>query len=376
MRGISPFKLERYYSQHEFTTKYLLCPSDCESYSIAELLSMDTDSIDDFVNLKLGYTETTGSPLLRREIALLYKNIQPKEILIHSGAQEAIFLFLQAFLEAGDHVIVQTPCYQSFVSVPQQIGCSISEWEIRDQSDWIMDLDELERLIQKNTRLICINSPNNPTGFHFTNEEFYRLVSIARENNIVIFSDEVYRFIEYDESALLPAVCEIYENGISLGVMSKSFGLAGVRIGWLATSRHDILHNISILKEYTSICNSAPSEYLSVVALKNKKRLLERNLRIVKKNLLLAESFFSEYPELLGWVKPKAGPVTFVRLLVSSDSEKFANKLLTHQNVLILPGEIFERPGFFRIGFGRKNFAHCLDKFSIFLKSISQLQVK
>jgi len=373
MRNIAPFKLERFYSEHEFTAKYLLCSSDCETFSIADLLSMETDSIEKFVNLRLGYTEPPGSPLLRKEISGLYETITPENILVHTGAQEAIFLFLQSFLCSGDHVIVQTPCYQSFLSVPESIGCSVSEWEIELSDKWYMDFNKLKQLINDKTKLICITSPNNPTGYHLSKEELNQIILIAKENNITIFSDEVYRFLEAEEQYRLPAVSDIYENGISLGVMSKSFGLAGLRIGWVATSRKEILNCMAILKEYTSICNSGPAEFLAALALRNKKHILRRNLQILNKNLILAETFFSDREHIFQWVKPTVGPITFVKMLKDTNSNQFANELLKYEGVLLLPGEVYNRPGFFRMGFGRKNFPEAIEKLSSFLKSYSHL---
>ena len=128
---IQPFKLERYYTLHEFTADYLLCSSDCESMSIRELLTLEEGAAEKMLDLGLGYTETKGAPELRRDIAAIYKNISPENLLVCSGAQEPIFLFSQAMLKAGDEVIVQSPCYQSLQSVPESLGCSVKDWTVR-----------------------------------------------------------------------------------------------------------------------------------------------------------------------------------------------------------------------------------------------------
>lgn len=367
MKDLVPFKLERFYSEHEFNSDYLLCASDCETFTIADLLCLSSESIGTFCKLNLGYAETSGSLYLREKISDLYPTLIADNILIHAGAQEAIFLFLQSFLSPSDHVIVQTPCYQSFLSVPQNIGCSVSEWEIAFDDEWHVDLDSLEKLVSGKTKLICINSPNNPTGYHFSREELSAIISIARKHGIVIFSDEVYQNLEYEVEDLLPAVCDIYENGVSLNVMSKAYGLAGLRIGWVATSRLDILNKMSVLKEYTSICNNVTGEFLALLALNNRKTLLTRNLQIIKRNLIIAETFFSEWEGFIKWKKPKVGPLTFVKMLAEADSNSFINRLLVSKKVLLLPGEIYDRPGFFRMGFGRKNFPEALGRFSEFL---------
>jgi aspartate/methionine/tyrosine aminotransferase len=337
---------------------------------VADLLCLNPESIATFCKLNLGYTETPGSLYLRQKISDLYQTLVPKNVLVHSGAQEAIFLFLQSFLSAGDHVIVQTPCYQSFLSVPQNIGCSVSEWEIAFDDKWHIDLENLEKLVSDKTKLICINSPNNPTGYHFSQEELSTIISIARKHGIVIFSDEVYQNLEQEQKDFLPAVGDIFENGVSLNVISKAYGLAGLRIGWVATSRLDILNKMAVLKDYTSICNNVTGEFLVVLALNNAKTLLSRNLQIIKRNLIIAETFFSEWKEFFRWQKPNAGPLTFVKMLTETDSNSFINRLLDAKKVLLLPGELYDRPGFFRMGFGRKNFPDALEKFSEFLRHV------
>ena len=368
MNTIKPFKLERFYSAHEFNAKYLMCSSDCESFTIAELLSLSPKYIEEFGELKLSYTETAGWARLRKCICNLYGNINTEEVLVHAGAQEAIFLFLQAYLNSGDHVIVQTPCYQSFISVPEQMGCFVSEWEMQHEERWKPDMELLERLISPRTKLIIINSPHSPTGYHFSKIEFDKIISLARKHGIAVFSDEVYRLLEYDVRKRLPSIADVYENGFSLGVMSKAFGLAGLRIGWLASQRKDILSKVAILKEYTSICNSAPSELLSVIALENRQHILARNLKIIKRNLLFAEQFFSDNADFFTWLKPTAGPVSFVKLLNNEDSYSFVESVLQSHSVLLLPGEVFNRPGYFRMGFGRENFCDGLEMLSFFMK--------
>ena len=144
---LPPFKLERYFAKYEFNAQYLLCSSDCQAMTIAELLSLEPDSAEKFQSHWLGYTESQGSPSLRQAICGLYETMQPENILVHAGAEEAIFLFMHTALEAGDHVIVHWPCYQSLFDVARSIGCDISLWIAREENDWALDLAELRRMI-------------------------------------------------------------------------------------------------------------------------------------------------------------------------------------------------------------------------------------
>ena len=276
-----PFRLERYFAKYEFNVEYVLCCSDCESIAIRDLLALETDAAERFHQHWLGYTESMGSPSLRREICKLYNDMQPDHILVHTGAEEAIFLFMQAVLKEGDHVIVHWPCYQSLAEVARSIGCRVSLWQAREENGWALDLAELKRGIRPDTRVIIVNTPHNPTGYLMPLDTFQEVSSIARENGIILFSDEVYRESEYRNSDRLPAACDLGEHTVSLGVMSKTYGLPGLRIGWIATRNAEVFNGMAALKDYTTICNSAPSEFLAELALRHRETLTERNLAII-----------------------------------------------------------------------------------------------
>ena len=366
---LEKFKLEDFFEKYEFKVKYLLCASDCESFTIGELLNLEENA-----NLKLkqhwlGYTESPGSPSLRDEIAKLYQNIDAEEILVFSGAEEGIFVFMNVYLNAGDHVIVQEPAYQSLFEVANSLGCEITKWSMNYEQDWELDIEFLEKNIKENTKCLILNFPHSPTGYIPSKKKFKEIVEIATEKEIAIFSDEVYRFLELDPDDRLPAMCDVYNKGISLGVMSKSFGLAGLRIGWIASKEKELLRNLLALKNYTTICNSAPSEFLAMVALRNKKSILERNRELVNTNVNLLEDFFNEHKNIFSWVKPKGGSVAFPKLLVHDDVDQFCQDLLDVEGILLMPGTIFnyDKPHF-RIGFGRKTMPEALSKFEEYIK--------
>jgi aspartate/methionine/tyrosine aminotransferase len=366
---ISPFKLERFFAKYEFKAPYLLCSSDCESMTTDDLLALEPGSFNEFRKVWLGYTESQGAPELKTEISKLYERVNPSDVLAFSGAEEGIFVFMNAALKPGDHIIVQYPCYQSLSEIAASIGCEITKWEITMDEQCVCDLQFLKDSIKKNTKAIIVNIPHNPTGFLMNRNEFTELVGIARKNNLILFSDEVYRFLEYDENDRLPAACDLYENAVSLGVMSKTFGLAGLRIGWIATRNRDLFGEIALFKDYTSICSSAPSEFLSIVALRNKEKIIKRNLDIVLDNLTIADRFFSKYKDLFQWSRPKAGSVAFPAIRMNMNIEDFCIDLVEKKGVLLLPGNYFDPESkHFRMGLGRKNLSTCIEKLDEYMQ--------
>jgi len=365
--NLPPFKLERYFARYEFSAKYLLCSSDCESVTVGELLAMEPGAEERFKEHWLGYTESAGAPGLRKQISRIYTGIQPEEVLVHSGAEEAIFLFMHAALQPGDHVIVHWPCYQSLFEVAKAIGCEVSQWEAHRAQDWAPDMDELKRMLRPNTRAVIVNTPHNPTGYLMPAAQYRLLNQLAQERGILLFSDEVYRELEYNPADRLPSACDINPTAVSLGVMSKAYGLAGLRIGWVATHNTAVRDRMAALKDYTTICSSAPSEFLAELALRHREQIAARNLGIIHSNLLLLDAFFVDHPDRFDWVRPKVGPIAFPRLF-GVDVERFCDRLVTSAGVLLLPGTMYGHPGnHFRLGFARRNMPEGLTALEQFL---------
>ncbi len=365
----NPFKLERYFAKYEFNAPHLLCCSDCESMSIGDLLKLGQEPESDLNDVWLGYTESQGDPALREEIAKLYHGVNSEQALVHSGAEEPIFNTMNALLEAGDHVIALYPCYQSLTEIAESIGCDVTYWKLENCPDWKLDFNFFKDQIRPNTKLVIVNTPHNPTGFQFSEEEFRTLSDLSNEYGFYIFSDEVYRYLEYDESDRLPSICDINENGLALGVMSKTFGLAGLRIGWIATQNKTVYQKLAAYKDYTTICNSAPSEFLSIIALKNREKLIKRNLDIVNNNLKLLNPFFQRYSHLFSWKAPKAGPIAFPELKQGNINE-FCHDLVSKAGVLLLPGTLYDNScNNFRVGFGRTAMEQALNRFDQYLSA-------
>ena len=364
---ISRFRLERFFAEYEFSVEHLLCGSDCESLAIRDVLALEPGARERFERHWLGYTEPLGSPALRHEIARIYDATSSDHVLVHAGAEEGIFLFMHAVLDRSDHVVVHWPCYQSLFEVARSIGCEVSRWEARESEAWTLDTKELESLLRPNTKAIVLNVPHNPTGFLMAREAFDEVDRIARENGILLFSDEVYRESEYDEGDRLPAACDLGPHGVSLGVMSKTYGLAGLRIGWIATRNEQVYGRIAELKDYTTICTSAPSEFLAEVALRHRERLIARNLGIIADNVSILDRFFERHADLFSWVRPTAGSIAFPRLL-KGDVDTFWRVLVEEAGVLLLPGSVFDdRENHFRVGFGRASLPGAVDRLEAFV---------
>lgn len=357
---LPPFRLERYFAQYEFNAPYLLCCSDCESVSVADLLALEPGAAEALHGLWLGYGESQGDPSLRRQIAALYTGLGPDQVLVHSGAEEAIFNFMHAVLQPGDHAVVHQPGYQSLYEVAAAIGCAVTPWVGDPAAGWRLDLDELRRALRPNTKLVVLNCPHNPTGYLMEHGDFLELVALSQRHGFLLFSDEVYRGLELDPADRLPALCEMDERGVSLGVMSKSYGLPGLRIGWLATRNADLYAQLAAFKDYTTICNSAPSEFLAALALRHGPRLIERNMGLIRRNLALLDGFFARHTELFVWHAPPAGPIAFPQV-VGRDADALCADLVQRSGVLLLPGSAYA-PGWnhVRVGYGRANLPECL----------------
>jgi aspartate/methionine/tyrosine aminotransferase len=357
---IAPFRIEQYYAEHEFTTRFTLSSSDCESRSIGELLALEPEAGERLRSLRLGYTESPGSPELRAVIAGTYERMEPDDVLVMAAAEEGIFTLCHALLEPGDHAVVETPCYESALEAARSTGCEVSPWRRRFEDGWAHDLDELERLLRPETKLLYVNAPHNPTGTQMAPATLEAIVELARERGAVLFSDEVYRDLQHDPERGLPAACDIYEHAVSLGSISKSYGLPGLRLGWLVSRDHALLQCVLELKYYTTICSSAPSELLTEVALRNRAKLLQRNTAIVRANLSLLDEFLQRRSETLAWVRPEAGPIGFPRLLREADVDSFCARLAERADVLLLPGSVYDQPRHVRLGFGRANMPEAL----------------
>lgn len=360
--SLRPFALERYFARHEFSARYLLGSSDPEAMAAGELLALEPGALDGMESVWLGYTDSLGDQGLREDLAATYTGIGPDQLLVFSGAEEPIFAFMHAVLEPGDHLIVHFPGYQSHHSVAESRGIRVSRWQGDPAKGWAPDLEELPRLLRPETRALLVNSPHNPTGHHFDPKTWQGIVDFARRHGLILFSDEVYRGTEHDPAARLPQAADLYERAVSLNCLSKNCGLAGLRIGWIATRDGEIYRRMATFRDYLTICNSAPSEYLARLAVRNLPRLFERTRVRLVANLELLEGFYARHPELFRGQRPKAGTTTFPAFLGGS-ALAFCDRLVEEAGIMLVPGTFFDVEGeFLRFGYGRANLPGVLDR--------------
>ncbi len=367
------FALETYFSRWEFSARYHLTASDMESMSQADLLAMASDADREaFDNMWLGYTPTFGSEPVRAEIAGTYDTASPENVLCFAGAEEGIYAAMRVMLEPSDHVITVVPNYQAAETLPLDI-CEVSGVPLDPDDGWSLDIDRVRAEIRPNTKLISINFPNNPTGAVLERSRFDALVELCREHGIYLFSDEVYRLVERDEAIRLPQAADVYERGLSLNVMSKAYGLPGLRIGWIMTKDAELLARMERYKHYLSICNSAPGEQLAIIGLKARQKILERNRALTHENAEKLGAFFAEFPDLFEWTRPDGGCVGYPRYKGADGADAFCEDLVDQSGVLLLPPKVYHSellptpPDRFRVGFGRKGLDEGLEAFRGYL---------
>ena len=308
------FNLEEYLLQHEHKAELSLCSSGLDSLPMGDLLSLATpDQLNHWQNLKLGYSSPQGLPALREIIASGYPSLSADNILIFSGACEAIYVGIQALLRPGDHTIVVTPCYQSLKSVAANIA-DVTEVPLRFEENWQLYPERIEAAIRPNTRLLVINFPNNPTGALPSQETINALIEIARQRGIRIVSDEVYRLMEFDPAERLAPIASLYEHGISVGSMSKAYGLPGLRIGWIATTDTSLISAMLSSRHYTTICPNATSEALALIALGASETILSRNLTHLRNNFNTFMAFMDHHTNHFQGVPPTAGCLAYPKL--------------------------------------------------------------
>jgi aspartate/methionine/tyrosine aminotransferase len=349
------FKLERYFGEWEFSARILLGSSDPESMRLPELLALaDEDGRRRWDELWLGYAESPGLPALRTAIAAGFGACRSGEILVFSAPEEAIFHVATAVLEPGDHMVGITPAYQSSYEVPRAVGAEITLVPLREEHGWALDLDELAAAVTGRTRLIYVNFPHNPTGAVLSAAGQRRLIEIADSCGAYLFSDEVYRGLEFDPADRLPAAADLHPRAISLGGLSKAYGLPGVRLGWTVCRDPGLSRRMQAAKDFTTICSSAPSEVLALIAVRAADRLIGRALTGITRNLGLVDEFVRRRAGAVRWVRPRGGSVGFPELLLGMPVARFCERLVTEQGVLLVPGSMFEvSTNHFRIGLGR-----------------------
>jgi len=366
---LPPFTLDRFLDGREHAP-YNLAGSVCNQRTVADILALEPNQQDALLNLPVDYQPYMGRISLREEIAQTYAdNISVDHVMVTVGAQEGLFALFNILLNAGDHVIVQTPCYQLLNQVVTSLGCLVDEWAMDDDVTW--DFNKLESLITDKTRLMIINTPHNPTGHHFSTTQFDTIIELARQHGCYLLSDEVYRYLEHNPDDTLPSAVEVYEKAISVSDMSKTYGLPGTRTAWLVSQDQSLLHDVLKFKDYITITGSAVGQFLAEIAVRNRQTIINENIALLRDNIMYFKEFASRQKERLQVNMPNASTTTFIKFKDETDAEVLALRAFETHDILIAPGSKFGNyPNWARIGFGNRKFKASLNAFEEYLNKL------
>ncbi|MDF2679043.1 MAG: aminotransferase [Brevibacillus sp.] len=350
---IKLFAVEDWMNKYEMSATYNIAETCVDSLTIEELISIDgTNPADFFRSLydkKLTYGHIEGSPEFRSMVSELYESVDPHHVLVMNGGIAANFLVFYSLVKPGDHVISVHPTYQQIYEVPKSFGASVDLLHLKPENGFMPDLDELRSLVQENTKLICINNPNNPSGAIMERDVLEQIVEIARSCGAYLLCDEVYRNLLQDDDLIVPSIADLYEKGISTSSMSKALSLAGLRLGWIAAPQ-EVIEECIKHRDYTTISVGMLDDILAVHALKNYDLILKRNRKIIKDNLVILDEWVAQEPAVT-YVKPRAGTTAMLKYDVPVSSVAFCEGLLKETGAFLTPGICFDMDGWVRIGY-------------------------
>ncbi len=368
---IRDFGVEIWMNKYETQCELNLAETCVESLTVAELLDMSgiNDIGEQLKPLKLTYGEIEGSVRLRSLVAALYEKQKLDNVVITHGAIGANALVHLTLVERGDRVISVLPTYQQHYSIPESIGADTQILKLTEKTGFLPDLEELKRLATPGTKLIAINNPNNPTGSLMDRDYLLKIVEIARACGAWILCDEVYRGTDQEgDLGMTASIADLYEKGISTGSMSKTYSLAGLRLGWIAAPV-DLIQAVSIHRDYNTISVGMLDDHFAAIALENKDKILERSHKITRTNLAILSDWVEKEP-LISWIKPKSGTTALLKYDLPISSEEFCLRLLEETGVMLTPGSAMDMEGYLRIGYtnGEDVLHEGLGRISRFLK--------
>ncbi|MHB1042781.1 MAG: aminotransferase class I/II-fold pyridoxal phosphate-dependent enzyme [Eubacteriales bacterium] len=351
---LKPFELEQWYVEYEFRVKNNISASCARPTGTGELLEYSgEDAVREYLSLSLDYIPSRGTERLREAVAGWYREIDGGHVLVTTGAIEAIWLLMNSLLKPGDEIIVEYPVYQSLQEVARFAGARVIPWPLRPENGYRPDPEELAEMITSRTKAVVINHPHSPTGSVISQGELERIITTCEKFKIRLISDEVYRGIVYREADRVSPAADLSPLAVSIGDMTKPFGLGGLRVGWIASRERELLEMCSLWRDYTSMCCSAPAEFLAALALEHRDRIMAKKIALARINLELLEAFIEKTPGVLEMTPPRGGFTAFPRYKFEMDSRSFCRGLIEQEDVLLLPGSVFGIEGRFRIGFGR-----------------------
>lgn len=368
---IDAFKIEEWMNRFCPTARYDLTSTCISPLSIRDLVTLcGISSKLDIFDTKLTYGDIFGSKRLRNAIQSLYTNQSEKNITVTHGAIGANQLVFESILDKGDDVLTIAPIYQQHYSIPKSLGANVNLVFLKEENHWLPNLKELENKLTKRTKLICLNNPNNPTGSVLPDEMLTKIIDIAKSNNSWILSDEVYRGLNLTGKSYSKSIADIYEKGISVGSMSKTYSLPGLRVGWVS-AREDLITEINKHREYNTISISPIDDYFSAIALENKEKIAQRNFAIMNNGLKILNNWLNEeiYVKV---IPPQGGTTVLARYKKDIPSKILCRELQAKTGVALLPGETMDMEGFVRIGYCTESetLKTGLKEFSKFLRKI------
>jgi len=350
---IKPFLVEEWMNRYEVGAKYNIAETCVDSISLDELFELTGADKEEFLKKlcarRMTYGDIEGLPAFREGVCGLYKTIRPEEIITTHGAAGANHHIFYSIVGPEDHVISIMPTYQQLYSIPESFGAEVDVLQLKMENGYLPDLEELKRLVKPNTKMICVNNPNNPSGALMDKKLLEGIVEVAKSVGAYVLCDEVYRHLT-QEDIWTESIVDLYDKGISVGSMSKVFSLAGIRQGWIATHDEAVRKACLSHRDYNLISCGLFDEMVAAIALANKDKLLARNRRIVRDNLAILDAWVKSEPHMR-YVKPQAGTTALVYYDFTIPSYEFCERMYHETGAFVTPGDCFEQPGSFRIGY-------------------------
>ena len=372
---IKTFKVERWMDDYETKCTYNLAETCIDSLTVREIVEMAGLDVAAYMNeladTRLTYSHINGSPELLDGIASLYSDvIKPEHIIPMHGAIGANYHILMTLIDPTDNMISVMPTYQQHYSIPESIGAEVRILNLNLENHFLPDIEKLKELVGENTKVITMNSPNNPSGSLIPKDVMEQVIEVAKSVDAYVLCDEVYRGISEDGSYMY-SVADLYEKGISVGSMSKCWSMAGVRLGWIVTRDMNLIRRCHERRDYDTISCAVIDDKLAALALANKDKIIARNREILNTNRQILDDWVNATPEVY-YQKPVAGTTALVYYKKDIPSRELCARLLEETGVLFTPGECFEMEGSVRIGyaFDSKVLQKGLDLFADFLRTV------
>ena len=350
--NIEPFGVEIWMNEWETRCDWNLAETCVESLTINDLLTLvgkTEASLAELLPLKMTYGDIEGSVPLRTAIAALYEKQKIENVIVTHGTIGANMLVHKTLVAAGDRVVTVVPTYQQHYSIPASIGADVHTLQLREQNNFLPDLDELREMVVAGTRLIAMTNPNNPTGSLMGRAMLEEIVAIARKADAWILCDEVYRGTDQHGVGVTASIADLYEKGISTAGMSKAFALAGLRLGWIAGPQ-ELIEKVTVHRDYDTISVGVIDDHFATLALEHRDSVLARSREITRGNFALLEEWVSQEPRI-SWVKPNSGTVALLKYDLSMSSRDFCVALLKETGVMFTPGSVLNMEGYVRIGY-------------------------